>query len=53
MHPLPARSSEAGMSAVEIVIMAAIMSLLMIMITESMSTLSGVRKEQRGHCGQK
>ena len=47
MRPLPARSSEAGMSAVEIVIMAAIMSLLMIMITESLSTLSGVRKEQR------
>lgn len=39
--------AEAGLSSVEVIVMAAIMSVLMIMITESMTTLSGVRADQR------
>lgn len=42
-----ATAREAGMTSVEIVLMAAVMSVLMIMITESMTTLTGVRSEQR------
>jgi hypothetical protein len=38
-----------GMSSLEVITMALIMSVLMIMVTESMGTLSGVRSEQRAH----
>lgn len=38
---------QSGMSTTEVLIMATVMSVLMIMVTESMNTLSGVRSEQR------
>ncbi len=40
-------SRQAGLSSVEVIIMATVMSVLMIMVTESMTTLTGVRAEQR------
>lgn len=47
-RPAPGdRRAERGLSAVEVIMMAAVMSVLMIMITESMATLSSVRNEQR------
>jgi hypothetical protein len=40
-----------GMTIPEVMIMALVISTLMIVMTESMSTLSGVRVEQRAHFG--
>lgn len=42
-----ARPRQSGMTTTEVLIMASIMSVLMIMITESMTTLSSVRHEQQ------
>ncbi len=41
------RSSEAGVSTLELMLVAAVMSILMVMVAESMRTLAGVRGEQR------
>lgn len=41
------RSSQAGFSSTELICVAAVMSILMIMVAESMRTLAGVRGEQR------
>ena len=47
MNAPRAAARQAGLSSAEVIVMAAIMSVLMIMITESMTTLTGVRSEQR------
>ena len=41
------RSSQAGFSSIELICVAAVMSILMVMVAESMRTLAGVRGEQR------
>ena len=48
MRPPPG-SPAAGMTMTEVMAMALIISTLMIILTESMSTLSGVRLEQKAH----
>lgn len=41
------RSGQAGFSSVELIVVAAVMSILMVMVAESMRTLASVRGEQR------
>jgi len=41
------RKAQAGFSSVELIVVAAVMSILMVMVAESMRTLAGVRGEQR------
>lgn len=41
------KRSESGFSSIELIVVAAVMSILMVMVAESMRTLAGVRGEQR------
>lgn len=45
----PRRDAQSGLSTLEVMIMASLMSVLMIMVTESLTTLTGVRADQRAH----
>lgn len=40
-------NSESGMSIIEVMILAVVISMLMIVMTESLTTMSSVRMEQR------
>lgn len=43
------REREAGLTMTEVLVVSVVMSLMMVLVTESMTTLSGVRIEQRAH----